>query len=134
VAVHQRRRAFCVAEQCRLIAVTVCEGLPMLDSAANRRWFWRWWLIVFVPQWPLPYKSALVAPIRYIKRFEPPEKQSVEPHWLYRGFLCVDCPDKYSYRDPLLVELAGGFAYSLYAFLTNYEHLLDGRLDDGSAY
>lgn len=83
--------------------------------------------------WPLPYKSTLVVPIRYVAVFDPPsadEPPQFVPHWLYRGFLCVDSNRKNVFVDPLLLELASDFADSLYTFLTNYEFFLNREKSD----
>jgi len=79
-----------------------------------------------IRNWRLPYRSALVLPIRYISSFRPPEKQETEiPHWKYWGFLCIDCNTSRCFDHRYCPELAGAFADELYTFFSQSEYLLD---------
>ena len=70
--------------------------------------------------WPLPYKSALVLPIRYISEFIPPSLPSDSSNplstkedntgWLYWGFLCIDSNKKNVFDSRYIPELGGTFA------------------------
>jgi len=76
-----------------------------------------------VRNWPLPYVSTLVVPIRYISEFLPPKEdaEKVTSHWICWGFLCIDSNHKNVFLDPDLLILAGGFADSIYSFVSNVE-------------
>jgi len=76
-----------------------------------------------IENWPLPYVSTLVVPIRYIADFSPPKgNEIVSQNWNYWGFLCIDCNQKNAFLDPDLLELAGGFADCIYSFVTSIGH------------
>lgn len=74
----------------------------------------------YVEKWTLPYRSALVVPIRYISEFKPPSRQdkgtNKNPNWRYWGFLCIDCNNKNIFDYRYTVELGGAFADLLYSF------------------
>jgi len=74
--------------------------------------------------WKLPYKSALVLPIRYISSFAPPINQNTkpqDPNWDYWGFLCIDCGSRNVFDDLYIPELGGAFADGLYTLYSQYE-------------
>ena len=80
-------------------------------------------------KWPLPYKSTIVLPIRYLddwtKRPRLPtvtqaEKQDEPPSvW---GFLCVDSSSTRAFKPPHAAELGGAFADALYVLFTYSRH------------
>lgn len=79
-----------------------------------------------VRNWQLPYRSAMVFPIRYISRFQPPESRDENPeHWKYWGFLCVDCNTSSCFDDRYCPDLGGAFADSLYTLFSQSYSMLD---------
>jgi len=76
-----------------------------------------------IRNWPLPYRSTLVVPIRYISVFLPPKEreEAIPSHWTYWGFLCIDSNHNNVFLDPDLLELAGGFADGIYSFISTVE-------------
>lgn len=91
-------------------------GKPEISS-----FLWR----TYIRKWTLPYRSALVFPIRYISEFKPPSHErsgpTENPHWKYWGFLCVDCNSKNVFDYRYAVELGGAFADLLYSFLVTVD-------------
>lgn len=83
--------------------------------------------ITYVKNWPLNYKSALIFPIRYVSKFEPPTKESsaTPPHWEYYGFLCIDSLSKNSFDERYSPELGASFADMLYTYFSQTEFILD---------
>lgn len=69
-------------------------------------------------EWPLPYKSELVAPIMPIKESE---KQ------LIKGFFCVDCVNSNAFNDKYDPDLVLGIADGLFNILKKYTRLLNKR-------
>jgi hypothetical protein len=72
----------------------------------------------YVSNWNLPYKSTLVLPIRYLKKFSPPRKSDNKPkmEWKFWGFLCIDCNSRCVFHKDLAPELGLAFADLLYIF------------------
>lgn len=79
----------------------------------------------FVRRWPLPYKSTIVWPIRYIPDYTlwPPTPPltagaaptgSAEASQKLWGFLCVDCNSRNAFDALYCPELGAGFADALY--------------------
>lgn len=69
----------------------------------------------YVANWRLPYKSALILPIRHLTDFCPPTEQgSIEPNWNFNGFLCIDCNSVNAFDDRYAPELGGLFADALF--------------------
>ncbi|MBF0155391.1 MAG: hypothetical protein HQL64_16780 [Magnetococcales bacterium] len=85
--------------------------------------------LTVITRWPLPYKSTIVFPIRYVGRFEPPEVGTNEEksNWRYRGFLCVDCNSRNVFESTLMPELGTGFADLLYIMLDQSAFVVDMR-------
>jgi len=82
--------------------------------------------ITYVKNWPLNYKSALVLPIRYVSRFDPPKKEGeFAPHWDYYGFLCIDSISKNSFDERYSPELGAVFADLMYTYLKQIDFILD---------
>ena len=78
-----------------------------------------------IRNWPLSYVSTMVVPIRYVAKFSPPRKGGEKtPDWIFWGFLCIDSNRKNVFLDAALLELACGFADSIYSFISNVEHNL----------
>lgn len=73
------------------------------------------WLLLS-REWPLPYRSTLVLPIRYISDFSPPvEGQTMLPkHWDFWGFLCIDSNSRNVFNARYLPELGATFADAFY--------------------
>ena len=89
----------------------------------------------YVKKWPLPYRSALVLPIRYVSEFKPPKKQDgggqdENPHWKYWGFLCIDCNGRNVFDHRYAVELGGAFADLLYSLFNELDLAKAAMLDD----
>ncbi|NHQ59731.1 hypothetical protein G9409_03855 [Chlorobium sp. BLA1] len=82
-----------------------------------------------VVKWNLPYKSALVLPIRYISSFAPPETTlQRDDHWNYWGFLCVDCNSKRVFDENYCPELGGAFADALFTLFSHYNTFLNEKI------
>jgi hypothetical protein len=80
----------------------------------------------YVCKWTLPYKSALILPIRYISEFRPPKiAGEYTPHWDFYGFLCIDSISENSFDDRYSPELGGGFADILYNYFRQTNFILD---------
>ena len=80
----------------------------------------------YVERWTLPYRSALVLPIRYISEFRLPSKkdadrQDANPHWKCWGFLCIDCNSSNVFDPRYSVELGGAFADLLYSLFNELD-------------
>lgn len=79
--------------------------------------------ITFIKRWTLPYKSALVLPIRCIsaprklQSSAPPSGPEQNPQRVW-GFLCVDTASRGAFRLPHAAELGGAFADALYILFT----------------
>ena len=88
-----------------------------------------------VKNWKLPYKSALVLPIRYIESFHPPKKQAPDKlnnsrnsRWNYWGFLCIDCNSMNKFDDLYCPELGGGIADSLFTLFSQYQSNINAKI------
>ena len=82
--------------------------------------------ITYVKNWPLNYKSALILPIRYVSKFDPPkEGDSLSPHWDYYGFLCIDSVSKDSFDERYSPELGAIYADMLYTYFNQIDFILD---------
>ncbi len=81
----------------------------------------RFFAFSFVTNWRLPYRSALVLPVRWVSEFEPPSRQigiaSRQEGWRVWGFLCVDCNSRNAFDRRHSVDLGGVFADTLYVAL-----------------
>lgn len=91
------------------------------------------WGFTYVRNWTLPYRSAMVLPIRYVSEFKPPlmdSGQDTNPHWNYWGFLCVDCNSRNVFDDRYAVELGGAFADLLYSLFQELDLAKHAQLDN----
>lgn len=66
----------------------------------------------FVTDWNLPYRSAIVLPIRRVREFNPSDGAS----WKVWGFLCIDCNSTNVFDYSHCSEMGAAFADLLYAF------------------
>lgn len=85
---------------------------------------------LFVKNWRLPYKSTLVVPIRHVINFTPPSRENegyIDKGWKYKGFLCIDTPNKYSFNTTIDPEIAAAFADQIYMFLELVEKIDQSR-------
>lgn len=86
------------------------------------------WSLSFVKRWPLPYKSTIVWPIRYIphgcqwpdlsdhrKRVGETSRPTIF------GFLCIDCRSRNVFDDILHPEIGAAIADILYAAINGFE-------------
>lgn len=79
-----------------------------------------------VTNWQLPYRSALIFPVRHLTEFTPPKNpDSLEPNWNFYGFLCIDCNSRNAFDDRYAPELGGMYADSLFTFFTQVEKSLE---------
>jgi len=79
-----------------------------------------------VANWQLPYRSALILPIRHLTEFAPPKNSDVlESNWNFYGFLCIDCNSVNVFDNRYTPELGGMYADSLFTFFTQVELTLD---------
>jgi len=71
-----------------------------------------------VIKWTLPYKSTIVFPIRYVFDFTLSEDDrniaTNTKHWVYWGFLCIDCKSRNVFDPIYTPELGAAFADLLY--------------------
>jgi len=90
-------------------------GEPYLQSVLG---------IDMIRNWRLPYRSALILPIRYVSTFNPPEEQTHDMlHWRYWGFLCIDCNTPGCFDDRYCPELGGAFADGLFTLFSQSEFI-----------
>lgn len=94
------------------------QGLPKVRSVLGFSW---------ISYWPLPYRSTLVLPIRYLKSFKPPPVGSTKPTpgWNFWGFLCVDCNSRRVFHDRLSPELGLAFADLLWVVFEKLRETLE---------
>ena len=91
-----------------------------------------------VSNWPLPYKSTIVWPIRYIPEGTKwPLAQGTEPAaqgvFLW-GFLCIDCGSKRVFDTIHAPELGAAFADALFSVLHTARMMMaDQPVGDGPA-
>lgn len=96
-----------------------------------------------VRRWPLPYRSAIVWPIRFVPdyRFWPPpsegssdrkadQTESEYPH--FWGFLCVDCVSTGVFDAVHCPELGAAFADALYTLFTESRFISDHAQEPSS--
>lgn len=78
-----------------------------------------------VANWRLPYRSALILPIRHLTEFDPPKSTDTPvPHWNFYGFLCIDCNSTNAFDNRYAPELGGMYADSLFTLFTQVEQSL----------
>jgi len=92
-------------------------------------------IITFVQKWPLPYKSTIVLPIRFIPDYNqwpplrpPKEHKKVmetesakNPHFL--GFLCIDSNSKNVFDEVHAPELGAAFSDALYTLFSQAHYI-----------
>jgi hypothetical protein len=93
----------------------------------------------FTKDWSLPYRSILVLPIRYVKKFDPPKQQQGDDvksngrknpelsHWNFWGFLCIDCNSRNIFDREFAPELAAAFADCLYILFDQSNYALENN-------
>lgn len=74
--------------------------------------------ISWVTEWHLSYKSIIVLPIRFLKKFVPPQEngEDPQPEWKFWGFLQIDCNSRGVFDSKLATELGLAFADLFYTF------------------
>ena len=74
----------------------------------------------------LPYRSTIVLPIRYLKKFEPPELNSntVPSDWDFWGFLCIDSNSRNVFDSRLAPELGLAFADLLHLLFSETNEIV----------
>jgi len=105
---------------------------PISKSTTLSALWLRWPHIPFGASWPLPYKSTLIVPIRYMS-ISPPgnevkigsQERQNDPH--YFGFLCIDSskPNVFKIREDF--HICAAFADILYLF---FSHL--GQIEEAA--
>jgi hypothetical protein len=80
--------------------------------------------------WPLPYKSTIVVPIRYVSgeqktQYPAVGNQSQRRCYHYFGFLCIDSPRRNVFSTHYSVPLSSAFADVLYMFFSQLYPILN---------